>query len=71
MKLIIPIIGVLVALLGGLWLMQGLGVVEIQPILCFADCEPVEGPSLTWALLGAFFLVAGLATIVFRTRGRN
>ena len=43
------LLGILAILLGGLWLPQGLGLVEVRPILCFADCAPVQGPSLAAA----------------------
>ena len=45
MKILIRSVSVLGVLLGGLWLVQGLGLVQIRPILCFADCEPVQGSS--------------------------
>jgi hypothetical protein len=35
------------ALLGALWLLQGLGIVQMQPILCFVDCTPIQGASAT------------------------
>jgi hypothetical protein len=58
------IVGVLAALLGGLWLLQGLGLVRIQPILCVADCAPLEGPSTPWAIAGFVLLAAGIFGIV-------
>jgi hypothetical protein len=57
-------IGLIAALLGGLWLLQGIGLVHLRPILCFADCDPVQGPSMTWAVVGALMLIAG-ATVVW------
>jgi hypothetical protein len=57
------IVGVLSLLLGGLWLLQGLGVVQIRPILCFANCAPVQGPSSTWAIIGAVALGTGVIAI--------
>lgn len=60
MKTITLIISVLALLVGGLWLLQGLGLVHMEPILCFADCEPLDGPSTTWALLGLVVFGAGL-----------
>ena len=56
--------GLIAALLGGLWLLQGLGIVYLRPILCFADCVPVQGPSATWAIIGAGVLAFG-GTAVF------
>jgi hypothetical protein len=67
----IRIIGLIIAgiaiLLGALWLLQGLGVVQIRPILCFADCAPVQGPSTTWAVIGAVTVAMGVLG-VFRLR---
>jgi hypothetical protein len=70
MKTIGLIVGVLSVLLGGLWLLQGLGIVRIRPILCFANCEPIQGPSSTWAIIGGFVLIAGVLAILY-SRGRR
>jgi hypothetical protein len=51
--------GLVAVLLGGLWLLQGIGIVHLRPILCFADCVPVQGPSATWAVIGALVLAVG------------
>jgi hypothetical protein len=51
-------------LLGGLWLLQGFGLVQIKPILCFADCAPIQGPSATWAFIGAVTLAACFRTLI-------
>ena len=60
MMRIVPLVfGVIAVLLGGLWLLQGLGIVQLRPILCFADCEPIQGPSVTWAVVGAIALAVG------------
>jgi len=40
-------------------LLQGLGLAQVRPILCFADCAPVQGPSLTWAVIGAIAVALG------------
>ena len=39
--------GVALTLLGLLWLLQGADLVHIRPILCVANCTPLEGPT-TW-----------------------
>ena len=62
--------GVIGILLGGLWLLQGLGIVQIRPILCFADCAPVQGPSLTWACIGFVVMPAGVIATIFSLRSR-
>jgi len=53
------VVGVIVALLGLLWLLQGAGLLRLCPILCFADCECVTGGSLFWAITGAITLIIG------------
>ncbi len=62
--------GLIVALLGGLWLLQGLGIVQMQPILCFANCAPIQGPSATWAVLGAVVLAVGGAVVYLSLKKR-
>jgi hypothetical protein len=57
--------GVLSLLLGGLWLLQGLGVVHLRPILCFANCAPIQGPSTTWTIIGAVVFIGGLLVLRF------
>lgn len=59
MRLSAIVFGIIAVLLGGLWLLQGLGIVHLRPILCFADCAPVQGPSVTWAVIGAVTLALG------------
>ena len=60
MKAFVLIVSVIAVLLGGLWLLQGLGLVQIRPILCFADCEPVQGPSSMWAIVGLLVGTGGI-----------
>ena len=50
---------VITVLLGALWMLQGLGVVHLRPILCIANCEPIQGASPTWAIVGALVASAG------------
>ncbi|MCC6981865.1 MAG: hypothetical protein IT535_01210 [Bauldia sp.] len=70
MRILVLIVGVLAALLGGLWLLQGLGLVRIAPILCVADCAPLEGPSAPWAIAGFVLLGLGLFAIIRSLRRR-
>ncbi len=65
MKWIGTIVGTILILLGGLWLLQGTGLVVIEPIACVAECETLEGPSLPWALAGAAALAAGAGLVWF------
>lgn len=63
MKAFVLVVSVIGVLLGGLWLLQGLALAQIRPILCFADCEPVQGPSPTWAIIGLLVVTAGILGI--------
>lgn len=71
MKIVVFIIGAILVLLGGLWLVQGLGLVRIEPIACVAECTPLEGPSLTWAVIGAATLAVGVAVILYGRKHRS
>lgn len=57
-RLISVLIGVVVALLGLFWTLQGAGVVHVRPILCVSHCKPVT-KSNTWLLVGAITCAAG------------
>ena len=57
MRILIGIAGLLAMGLGVLWLLQGLGLVHLRPILCFANCEVLQGPSTIWVIVG--FVTAG------------
>jgi len=70
MKWLLAAIGAIAVLLGGLWLVQGLGLVTIPPIFCVADCETLEGPAPEWALAGGALLLAGLGVIWLGLRRR-
>jgi hypothetical protein len=71
MKWIVLILGTVGVLLGGLWLLQGLDLVRMQPILCVADCEPIEGGSALWAVIGLVALAGGAFAIFRALRGRR
>lgn len=69
MRKLAAVVGMVAALLGGLWFLQGTGIVLLGPILCFADCDPVQGPSLGWAVAGLAMLVAGAVGIRYSMQG--
>jgi hypothetical protein len=71
MKIVAAIAGVVLALLGLLWLLQGLGLVTIPPVLCVAECAPLTGPSTQWAIIGAVVLVVGCLALAFAFRRRK
>jgi 2-hydroxy-6-oxonona-2,4-dienedioate hydrolase len=68
MKIGAIILGFIFLLLGGLWLLQGLGIVHLRPILCFVDCASIQGPSLTWVVIGAVTLAIGGLLILWSWR---
>ena len=55
--------GAAVGLLGVLWLVQGLGLIEIGPILCVADCEPITRESTQWTVIGMIALILGFTIV--------
>lgn len=63
--------GVALMLLGLLWLLQGADLVHIRPILCVANCKPLEGGSVGWMTAGALVLVVGLLVIASGIRRRR
>lgn len=65
------IIGVIVALLGLLWLLQGAGLLRLCPVFCFADCECVTGGSLFWAVVGAITFIIGAIVAGLSVRRRR
>lgn len=63
--------GAALMLLGLLWLLQGADLVHIRPILCVANCKPLEGGSVGWMTAGALVLVVGLLVIASGIRRRR
>jgi len=62
--------GGLAVALGLLWLLQGLGVVRLKPILCVAACQAVEGPSIGWVIAGLALAGVGAAAVLGGLRRR-
>jgi hypothetical protein len=60
---IIVIIGIILVSLGFLWFLQGSDIVHLQPILCFADCEPITGKSPLWQVIGVTTFVVGIILV--------
>lgn len=71
MKLI-QIVGVLagafIASLGLLWFLQGMAIIEMRPILCVGNCEPIIGGSPFWAAAGAVAFIVGAGIAFFSAR---
>ncbi|HEX5076823.1 MAG TPA: hypothetical protein VFW03_26685 [Gemmatimonadaceae bacterium] len=65
------VVGVALTLLGLLWLLQGADLVHIRPILCVANCTPLEGGSVGWMIAGALLVVVGLLLVASGVRRRR
>ena len=64
-------VGTGATLLGLLWLLQGADLVHVRPILCVADCQPLQGGSIGWMVAGALFSIVGLAAVRAGIRWRR
>ena len=71
MKTTTLVAGAISTLLGGLWLLQGLGLLYVRPILCFVDCAPLQGPSPAWATVGFILFTLGLLAIFYWLKRRS
>ena len=60
--------GVVLMLLGLLWLLQGADLVHVRPILCVANCRPVTGGSVAWLAAGIIAFLIGLLLAAVGTR---
>jgi LPXTG-motif cell wall-anchored protein len=61
MKLILTIVGVLLILMGGVWILQGF---NILPVGFMAG-------QMQYALLGAILMIAGIGLLIFSRRRRK
>nr|WP_322867643.1 hypothetical protein [Aquicoccus sp. G2-2]MEA1114966.1 hypothetical protein [Aquicoccus sp. G2-2] len=68
MKYLQLAIGVIAILLGGLWALQGLGILHLEPVACVADCETIEGFTPKWAITGLIVFLGGILATVFALR---
>ena len=70
-KIAIMFVGIVAMLLGLLWFLQGLDLVQIKPILCFANCEPITGGSLLWTIIGLIVFFIGIGAIYLGLRDKK
>lgn len=61
-------LGIVLTLLGLLWVLQGADLLRIEPILCVANCQPITGGSPGWLAAGALTLLGGLLVLGVRRR---
>ena len=62
-KLVVAFVGIIAILLGLLWFLQGAAIIQMCPVLCFADCECLIGGSLLWEILGLIVLFIGIGVV--------
>jgi hypothetical protein len=63
MKTFKVIVGTLLTALGLLWSVQGADLIQIKPILCAVNCEPITGGSTLWLSIGIITTAIGLALL--------
>jgi ABC-type branched-subunit amino acid transport system permease subunit len=63
--------GIILSFLGILWFLQGSDLVHINPILCFADCTPITGKSVTWQIAGGVVFVIGVVILAACLKNRE
>ncbi len=62
------LVGVIVALLGLLWFLQGAGIIQMCPVLCVMDCKCITGGSPFWEAAGAIVFIIGIVIIGLSVR---
>lgn len=62
-QLAAALVGVIVALLGLLWLLQGAAILQLCPVLCVMDCECVTSGSQFWEATGAIAFIIGIMIV--------
>ena len=72
MKVFRIIVGTIFTALGLLWSVQGADLIQIKPILCVANCEPITGGSTVWLSIGIITTAIGLALLAsIKLKRRN
>lgn len=64
-------LGIVLASLGLLWVLQGADIIRIEPIGCVTNCEPITGGSPLWFAIGVLSLLAGLLLLGLGARRRG
>ena len=62
-QLAAALVGVIVALLGLLWFLQGAGILRLCPVLCVMDCECLMSGSQFWEAAGAIVFIIGIMIV--------
>lgn len=56
--------------LGGLWFLQGSGLVTLDPIACVGTCSPLRGWQPAWQAAGAVLIAVGIGAVWLSWRAR-
>lgn len=67
-QLMAALVGAIAVLLGLLWFLQGAGIIQMCPVLCFMDCACIKGGSLFWEAAGAIAFIIGIVIIGLSVR---
>jgi hypothetical protein len=67
-KIVGMFIGAFFALLGLLWFLQGVGLLQVCPVVCVGECECLTGSSLFWAVAGAIAFILGIVIAMVSMR---
>ena len=57
-------VGGFIAFLGLLWFLQGIGLMQMCPVVCITNCECITGGSPLWAVAGAIVFIVGIVIAV-------
>lgn len=58
-RIFVVFLGAACTAIGLLWFLQGMHLIETQPLLCATTCQAVTEASLTWTIIGAVTLALG------------
>ena len=67
-KFAVTFAGIIAILLGLLWYLQGAAIIQVCPILCFADCECLMGGSRFWEIVGPIVILMGIGIVYLGLR---
>ena len=62
-QLVVGLVGVIMALLGLLWFLQGAAILRLCPVLCIIDCECITSGSQFWEAVGGVVFIAGIMIV--------
>jgi hypothetical protein len=70
-KIARPIFALIATFLSKFWFLQDVGILNVCPILCFADRACIEGGSALLTVVGAIDFIVGIITIITTTMNQK